>query len=326
MHESVRAEFVELLGHTSRSFSLGIKGLAQPLRDEVTLGYLLCRVLDTYEDTLVIPADLRLQCLQRSRDILLAIDEPSRAEALLAHWADWHEFGGRWTESAHPDPWEHRLLRAGERMWREILLLSVNVRRSFRESLLDMIDGMANEVQRRQLELDPQPRTLAQTDEYCYAVAGTVGILLTGLFREQGAFANISDAQSLRRDSIEFGKALQLVNIMKDFHKDWVEGRCYWPGIPLPLARNTALPANVDLEKIFSELRNCFAGYLVSARRYIAQLGEARRDLTFFCAFPLKMAEATLERAAADMSWLREGGTFKVSRLEVAQILASLVV
>ena len=42
----------ELLTRTSRSFSLGIAGLREPLRARVRLGYLLCRVLDTYEDSL----------------------------------------------------------------------------------------------------------------------------------------------------------------------------------------------------------------------------------------------------------------------------------
>ena len=44
---------------TSRTFALGIELLKDPLRDEIGVAYLICRVLDTIEDTTSLPANSR---------------------------------------------------------------------------------------------------------------------------------------------------------------------------------------------------------------------------------------------------------------------------
>lgn len=316
-----REEFQELLSHTSRSFSLGIMGLENPLQDEVCLGYLICRIFDTYEDTVDISPDLRRLCLEHSAEILENLDHSDRLESLLAVWDDLHRFEELWPDGKL-DQWEKKLLQAGARVWREIANCSPETRQAFQSSLRDMILGMIVEVDRRQMKKDRLPRSLPETDEYCYAVAGTVGCLLTKLFRGQRA---LPVGTEIDREGIEFGKALQLVNILKDFHKDWKEGRCYWPDLELPVTKLSPRPSSEILEGIFESLRAQFDRYLVSARSYVHRIDPTRKDLRFFCEFPLKMAEATLAKAASDMSWLREGGTFKVSRLEVAQILGSVL-
>ncbi len=49
---------------TSRTFALGIELLADPLRDEIGVAYLICRVLDTIEDTTSLPAKSRSDLLR----------------------------------------------------------------------------------------------------------------------------------------------------------------------------------------------------------------------------------------------------------------------
>ena len=316
MDSGAREEFFELLSNTSRSFSVGILGLDSPLQDEVCLGYLVCRIFDTYEDSVDVKSDLRLACLRRSKDILLNINDKVRLEELLTDWELLHDFPA-W-DVPGMDPWELKLLRAGDRIWRQVAACPLATREAFRDSLEDMILGMTNEIERRQIQRDLQPRSLEETDRYCYSVAGTVGALLTRLFRGQGA---LSTDQTTSEEGIEFGKALQLVNIMKDFHKDWSEGRCYWPGLSLPTSKLSCPPALDQLEKSFDALKAQFSRYAAAAWSYVKKIDPQRRDLRFFCEFPLRMAEATLNKAVEDLSWLAEGGTFKVNRLEMAKIL-----
>lgn len=322
MDAAQREEFDELLAHTSRSFSLGIQGLSGEVRDAVTLAYLLCRIFDTYEDTVHVPAPLRLACLERSQKLLQSL--PGGAlEGLLEDWRTLHSMDDQWRKETHGDEWEYRLVEAGPKIWRATAALPVTARTSFTRALTDMIDGMSLEVRKRQLEGDRSPRSADETDRYCYSVAGTVGHLLTALFFEAGAFNAGIDLERTSQEGVAFGKALQLVNIMKDFHKDWREGRCYWPEIPLCNGAETSAPPIALLERVFDVLRARFDEHKQTALGYITRLNSARPDIRFFCEFPLRMAVATLDLAANERTWLREGGTFKVNRLKVAEILSA---
>jgi len=44
-----------ILPRVSRTFALGIELLGEPLRDITTVAYLICRILDTVEDTTSLP-------------------------------------------------------------------------------------------------------------------------------------------------------------------------------------------------------------------------------------------------------------------------------
>jgi phytoene/squalene synthetase len=67
--------------------------------------------------------------------------------------------------------------------------------------------------------------TLADQDRYCDAVAGTVGDVLTDVFRLTG-YVNVQTHLELSRRSHDFGRALQKMNIIKDTRKDKA---LYWP-------------------------------------------------------------------------------------------------
>ena len=69
------------------------------------------------------------------------------------------------------------------------------------------------------------------------------------------------------------------------------------------------------------ELLALHAGYLRDSYAYVDAVAD---DVRFFCLFPLKMAEATISQAREDLTWLRTGSTFKVSRAHVAAIVSSL--
>ena len=92
----------------------------------------------------------------------------------------------------------------------------------------EMTDGMAEVM----AQLDGvAPRglpNLEATLQYCYYVAGTVGVMLTGLFID--GFPDVRPrGPELRPRAPAFGRALQLTNILKDVREDLDRGFCWLP-------------------------------------------------------------------------------------------------
>mmetsp|Transcript_505 Transcript_505/g.645 ORF Transcript_505/g.645 Transcript_505/m.645 type:complete len:333 (-) Transcript_505:69-1067(-) len=80
----------------------------------------------------------------------------------------------------------------------------------------DMISGMqADTVHNRTIS------NMAELDEYAYQVAGTVGLMLLPLLD-----ANVEES---RDAAIALGKAIQLINILRDSSPDVALGRVYLP-------------------------------------------------------------------------------------------------
>ncbi|HKQ60717.1 MAG TPA: squalene/phytoene synthase family protein, partial [Candidatus Polarisedimenticolaceae bacterium] len=145
-------------------------------------------------------------------------------------------------------------------------------------------------------------RDAADLAAYCYAVAGIVGEMLTELFLLDRAFLE-PVAPLLRANAASFGEALQLVNILKDASADAREGRSF-------------LPATLERGAVFARAR----GDLAAARDYVLALQRrgAPRGLIEFCALPVLLARATLERVEA------HGPGAKLTRPEVAALVVQL--
>ena len=291
-----------LLTQTSRTFALSIPQLPEPTRTEVTLAYLLFRIADTFEDAAAWSRVRRLEALERFAAVVAA--PAAEAPALAA------DLAASLSEGRAPDlPSAHegylKLLAAMPFVVTRFGALSAAARRIVGEHTLRTTRGMARFVERT----DGDGRlALADEDDladYCYVVAGIVGEMLTELFL-LGRPALAADAAYLRRRAAPFGEALQLVNILKDAAADAAEGRQF-------------LPAGVAPEAVFRRAR---AG-LDAATEYVVRLQLRRADgvergLVAFCALPVRLARATLDRVEA------EGAGAKLTRPEVYRIVAEL--
>jgi farnesyl-diphosphate farnesyltransferase len=286
------ARLDDLLAKTSRTFALSIPVLPEPTRREVTVAYLLFRIADTLEDaTRWTPSRQRLE-LERFAALLEAHDDAG-ARALAGEWL------------AEP-PLEHagylELLRETPFVTRAWADLRDEARDTVAHHTARTIERMAAFVERyderRVLRLDD----LADLRAYCYAVAGIVGEMLTELFLlSRPALSHA--APFLRRTAAQFGEALQLVNILKDSSTDAAEGRLY-------------LPADIDRADVFALARDDVR----AATHYVRELQRARapRGVVEFCALPLMLARATLDRVEA------QGPSAKLERLEVLGMVARL--
>jgi farnesyl-diphosphate farnesyltransferase len=282
----------DLLYKTSRTFALTIPLLPEPLRREVGIAYLLFRIVDTLEDSTEWTAEKQVAELKRFRN-LLDDETYSGADRLGADWV------------ATP-PLEHvgylELLSELRGVMEAFGDLQEGARTLIRAHTQRTIDRMATFVDRREGAGPLQLRDVSDLKSYCYAVAGIVGEMLTELFLLDCNELK-SVAEKLRRDAPVFGEALQLVNIVKDCDTDLIEGRSY-------------LPEGADRSEVFALAR----GDLESAGGYIATLQEAGapRGLVEFCALPVLLACATLERVE------RDGPGSKLTRPEVTDIIQNM--
>lgn len=104
----------------------------------------------------------------------------------------------------------------GETATREAVLLEDLATRHpiERDVIFDFCTGMRDDLSGRVLT------TEAELDTYCYRVAGTVGVLMTGLLGS-------TDPAAARQPAIALGQAMQRTNILRDIDEDVAAGRVY---------------------------------------------------------------------------------------------------
>jgi farnesyl-diphosphate farnesyltransferase len=158
-------------------------------------------------------------------------------------------------------------------------------------SVREMCEGMSKWCGR-------EIRTLDDQNEYCYYVAGLVGRLLTGLFHAYG-LVDARRKERLDRYAVDFGLALQKVNVIRDIRSDLSEGRCFWPEELIAkrgLTREGLLrPSNAARAvAVMDDLIRDVWGHAERAVRYMTLLPVLQWRLRIFCAIPLFMAVATL--------------------------------
>lgn len=283
----------DLLAKTSRTFALSIPLLPEPTREEVALGYLLFRIADTFEDAVGWPRQRRLDALA-GLSHLLRDPDPAQVDARASAWL------------AAPPPIPHagyqQLLAEAPRVLASYGALAEAPRGVIRGHLHRTLEGMARFVGRGDGAGRLALASLADLRDYCYAVAGIVGEMLTDLFL-LNARGLAPVAERLRARAAQFGEGLQLVNILKDAGADSREGRSY-------------LPAGVPREVLFDLAH----GDLEEAADYVRALQEAAapRGLVAFTALPVLLARASLALVQAD------GPGAKLSRQQVRATVSAL--
>jgi farnesyl-diphosphate farnesyltransferase len=261
-------ELQRLLQKTSRTFALTIPLLPEPTRHEVGVSYLLFRIIDTFEDATHWGPDRRREAL--SEFVCLMEDaDPRQAVASAA----------RWTRDR---PLDHdgylELLEQTPRVLEWHRSLASDAREQIRRHLIRTAKGMSDFVVRTNGEGVLWLETLEDLRDYCFAVAGIVGQMLTELYLlGNPQLADV--AAELRARAVAFGEGLQLVNILKDAQPDAAEGRVY-------------LPRQLTLAEVFMLARND----LVTAVEYTEILRDAQADfgVVAFNALNARLALATL--------------------------------
>jgi phytoene/squalene synthetase len=255
-----RAEFYQNhLDRVSRSFAFCIARLPSPLREQVGLSYLICRILDTVED-----ADWPNKSLQAEQFIKFD-------ELLVSKFTD--EDFGQWRAKFPTDlpEGERLLLDDASIILRDFQNLPELARNAIEEPVLSMSRGMhhfALSKNHNQLRL----KNLREVNQYCFFVAGVVGEILTRLVAN-----TIGKAQIDRRelvDAFHFGLFLQKINILKDQRSDEEHGRFLVP------SRN----------EVVASLRE----HAARAIEYVTSIPKSHIGFRLFCSWSLFLGLASL--------------------------------
>lgn len=280
------ADFQDLLVKTSRTFALSIPYLPEPVRQQVTLAYLIFRIADTFEDAATWPQHQRIQALNDFGDLLQS-PRPEQARRLAERWQ---------AEVPIDHQGYQELIREVPAVLEAFFDLDDQAQQVVRAHAQRTIVGMGEFVARTDDHGELELRDLEDLRHYCYIVAGIVGEMLTELFIAETP--ELTRQGELRARSRQFGEALQLVNILKDASFDATEGRSY-------------LPPALDRDTVFGVARDD----LRASREYIDILQEdgAPDGVVAFNAVQVLLAGAALGRVEA------KGAGAKISRFEVFQ-------
>ena len=312
-----------MLRDVSRSFYLSIRALPGGLREPVGLAYLLARAADTIADTALLRPDDRLRLLLLFRSQLEDGPSPQAFGEIES------AIGGAGPHPNLPPQGEGRSLDAHSR-------LLGSLPQAF--AMLDALPPAdAERVRRvvvtltRGMEMDlatfpPEDSgdiaaldSAEDLDRYTYLVAGCVGEFWTEITAAHTPALRNWDRAAMSDLGVRFGKALQMVNILRDVPRDLRTGRCYIPSDVL--ARAGLAPDDLLDRKNSRAARPVLAacteialGHVAAAEEYLLAIPRRCLRLRLAALWPLLLAVGTLAELASSEAWLDPHRTYKVPR------------
>jgi len=319
MSSIFNSELDSILEGTSRSFYLSLKELPNSIRPQVSLLYMLARTSDTIADSE--QGD--------SSDLLLALES-------------YNDFSQGKTSSlldisslaeSQRNKSEASLLRNVGKIVSKIADFSESDQKAIRHCLGIIIGGQILDLQRfssdegmiLSLESDEE------LDDYAYRVAGSVGEFWTRMSLDHiFKLKEENLEEELFEKGIRFGKALQMINILRDVPADLSLGRCYIPRSKLKghgMSPTDLLePSSMDsFRPLYDEYLDLTDEYLTSAVQYIEMLPHWKLRLRAACMFPVIIGKRTVSK-------LREGNVLdpsnriKIDRSEIKDVIKKVVV
>ncbi|WP_254271769.1 phytoene/squalene synthase family protein [Haloarcula marina] len=302
----------------SRTFSLTIAELDEPMARDICVGYLLCRVADTVEDAGHIPPAAQADLLRLYSRVL----DPATDASVRA----FDEAAAEWLPETRSADWE--VVANAARAVGVFRSLETQSLDAIRGPVRELVDGMAMFVDRYADEGGLRIRTLDELEEYCWYAAGTVGTLVTGLVAP--------DATDAQREQMEdnaraFALLLQLVNVAKDAATDIEEENNVY--LPLELLEEQGLDHDdvgdtnrVDaLVPVIERVTDRAESYLDGAQRWLDAMPETRGNTLSAWAIPFLLAVGTIRELRARPADVIEEGNVKITREEVHAVCQQFV-
>ena len=312
----------QTLPRVSRSFYLSLRVLPRRVRQPIGLAYLFCRAADTIADTALLPRDQRLAYLDHYRAAF--------GEAGPAAVADLPRFlAGR-----QGNPAERELLARLADGFTLLDHMEPRDQCSIRNLVLTLTQGM-------QIDLTVFPgegegrvgalATRADLDRYTYFVAGCVGEFWTRVTTAHIPALRHWDVTAMATRGVQFGKGLQLTNIVRDVAHDLRLGRCYLPRVELA-ALGVRPEELLDprmlgrVRPLVKELLDLTLTYYREGWAYTLAIPRRAWRLRLACAWPLLIGLATLALVSRSEQLLDPQVRVKVARTRVyAIVLRSLL-
>ena len=291
----VNEKIDRLLETTSRSFYPTLKYLPKKTRGQIGLLYLLARVADTIADSKVGETALLTEHLRAYNDVV-----QGRREELpdLSELAD-----------IQSNEHEAELLRNVSDVVDGLQVYSPEDQERMLECLEIIVGGQLLDIERFGPANEGGNISALQNeeelDDYTFRVAGCVGVFWTKMSLAHLIKLPPEDEALFMERGIRFGKALQMINILRDIPEDLRFGRCYIPesslesiGLkPKDLLNDEHLDTFRPLYNRYLDLTN---EHLEAATAYIRMIPETQFRLKASCMLPVLVGQRTV-------TLLREG-------------------
>ncbi len=307
-----------LLKKVSRSFYLTIRILPRTVRYPISIAYMLGRTADTITDTNIIENSNKLELINSLHKI---ISTKNPAGFNIFH--------------------EKIINFQNELSNEKILLNSIPQQIQFLSSLpsfeqTQIIRVMDNLIEGMKMDLsifnstnDEKIQSLytsKQLEDYIFFVAGSVGEFWTKIINKNTNAINDYEIDKMVELGIDFGKSLQLTNIIRDTADDLRNGRCY---IPFTTLKNYKLNTSDLLsnskssqtENLLQHIIKYTLKYFISSEKYIRMLPKNHLRLRLSILIPAAIGLQTLELLLKEKNWLDTKTTKKISRFQTYTLI-----
>ena len=285
----INAKIDALLEATSRSFYPTLKYLPKKIRGQIGLLYLLARVADTIADSKHGDTDVLLDALRAYNDVA-----QGRSESL----PDFSDIAELQTNAS-----EAELLRNVKDVVEGLKVYSHEDQERMLECLDVIVGGQILDLERFGPAKEGGEISALVNDEelddYTFRVAGCVGVFWTKMSLAHLMSLSPQKEKEFFDKGVRFGKALQMINILRDIPEDLRFGRCYIPSEAL--ARYDLLPKDLlddgNIEKfrpLYDEYLDLANGHFDAAVEYIRMLPEGQFRLKASCMLPVLIGQRTV--------------------------------
>ena len=291
-----------MLPRVSRTFAINIRLLRGTLGEAVRVAYLMCRTADTFEDAWPGTA---AEIGGRFDRFEAALNGDSAAATDLAARAAAAIGSGTGREAGRARA-EFVLLENLPRVLRVLGTLPAADRAFVLECVRTMSTGMRGYATRAagRPEGASYLDDVRELHDYCWVVAGCVGVMLTRLFaaRAPAADPGLEDRRLALAPVV--GEALQLTNILLDWPVDIRRGRCYVPASWLDerglAPRDLVTNGRAGVPEIAAQLESLARAALARVPDYLDLVPARHVRYRLFCLWPALWAAGSLRHARRD--------------------------
>ena len=284
-----------LLKNTSRSFYPTLKYLPKKVRGQIGLLYLLARVADTIADSKHGVTQELLECLKEYNQV---------AQGNSSQLPDFTKLA-----EIQENPNEAELLMNVSDVIEGLQVYDEGDQQRMLECLDIIVGGQILDLERFGTAKEGGKISAlndnVEMDDYTYRVAGCVGIFWTKMSLAHIISLPEEKEKKFFENGIRFGKALQMINILRDIPEDVRFGRCYIPGPSLKAhglePEDLLNTSNIDaFRPLYDTYLDLTSEHLDAAIEYIKMIPDRQFRLKAASMLPVLIGQRTV-------TLLREG-------------------
>ena len=285
--------------------------MPKKVRGQIGLLYLLARVADTIADSKLGETDELLRILRNYNDVAQGKSK------------DLPDFTG--LADIQENQHEAELLRNVKDVIEGLTVYSEDDRQRMLECLDVIIGGQILDLERfgpaKEGGVLSALNDNLELDDYTFRVAGCVGVFWTKMSLAHLITIQPEKESEFFEKGTSFGKALQMINILRDIPEDLRFGRCYIP--EQELSKHDLKPEdlfdsnNIDkFRPLYDEYLDLTNDHLDAAIEYIKMLPETQFRLKASCMLPVLIGQRTVT-LLRDGNILDSSDRIKVTRDEM---------